>query len=441
DPNSSPAASALEPLVGVDIFIVCVPTPLDPKGGWAPDTQWIKKAAKLICHVCEQEQKNDALPHERLMVLESTTYPGTTREIFGAPFDKFRDGREWSLAYSPERINPSGIVRGEDGVPPIDPAKIKRIVGGLNKPDRDNAVALYKKITTGVEEVDSLEAAELVKLVENTFRFVAIGFANEMSQIARNFGLNIWEIIAAAKTKKFGLDMCDPGLIGGHCIPIDPHYLNWSVRNQRHMATFIDVAEKAHQEMKRDALELIQRLLNQNHKGVSGRSILFLGVAYKENVGDTRESAIVELMKRLHSSGANVSFWDPVRASHSEKDLLYLKFNKDEYELLPPKAREGLEESGEGSYRYHPNEEKGRWEDLREKILSSPYDCIVISTNHDEFRFTFEELIMHDTAPPLADLRNAIPQWLLKAGLPKERIEELQQKVSLRSKYMLLGVH
>lgn len=446
EPKPKPDPEVLEPLVGADVFVICVPTPLHPEKQWSPDVRWLKKAAKLLHHVFELEAERSSLPEERLIVLESTSYPGTTKKFFGEFVSTYKEsGKRWYLAYSPERTNP-GVKNPHEADPsePTNMFNIKRVVGGLDEADRDNAIAFYQKIFSGVEPVDSLETAEMIKLVENTFRFVSIGFANEMARIARSFGLNIWNVIEVAKTKKFGLDLCYPGLVGGHCIPIDPHYLNWAVHNQRQTAPFIDVAEKAHQDMKREALDLIQRLLNQFNRGISGSSILFLGVAYKKNVADTRESAALELMKKLYSSGAGVHFWDPVRAVHTELRPVHLEFTPDEYRLLPPKIQEGLIPD-QGRYYLELKGPVGEWANVRDDVLSTKYDCVVITTDHDDFHHAYEELIAAQGAVPLADLRNAIEswlkQWLAEGRLTQGKVNDLMEKLSSRSKYMLLGVH
>lgn len=237
------------------------------------------------------------MPKERLLVLESTTYPGTTRKIFSPILAKYcRDKRRWYLAYSPERTSPGPDAfveetitnearrSGKERYPPA--FKITRIVGGKDKPSREIAKTLYKEVFDDVLTVKTLETAEMIKLVENTFRFISIAFSNEIAIAAKMLGLNVWEIIDAAKTKEFGFELCFPGLIGGHCLPIDPHYLAWAIRNRRLAATFVDVAESEHQNMRREAFDLIQRLLNQQNKGIAGASVLFFGVSYKKNVGD-----------------------------------------------------------------------------------------------------------------------------------------------------------
>jgi UDP-N-acetyl-D-glucosamine dehydrogenase len=439
-------ADTLEALVGVDVFIVCVPTPLHPMKGWEPDTAWIDEAAKLIIRVSQIEAQSDRLPHERLVVLESTTYPGTTRELFTSEIDIYEaQGKRCYLAYSPERTSPGPESYGDNSAQESDQERptfqITRIVGGVDESSRDTAVALYEAIFNKVHPVESLEAAEMIKLVENTFRFISIGFANEMARIARSFGLNIWDIIEAAKTKKFGLDLCFPGLIGGHCIPIDPHYLGWKARHRRQVATFVDVAESAHQYIKRDAIDLIQRLLRQRDKGLPKTPILFFGIAYKKNVGDIRESAVLELMKKLYIYGAELYFWDPVRAQHPVKQRPRLVFSDDESSLMSPAVLAELVQNPEGKYYTEPTELIGTWQELRERILGPKFGCVAIATDHDIFIDAYADLLLSDGGPLIADLRNALPTWLRPLSLPKNEKEILQRKLKDRGKYMLLGVH
>lgn len=454
DPSQTDPA-ILEALVGVDVFITCVPTPLHPTKGWEPDTKLISKAAAMVGRIAQMEVESGRLPDERLVVLESTTYPGTTREGFAAVLKIFEgQGKRCYLAYSPERTSPGPKSYGgaeaqgaetEAAAPAATDAEqghpifeITRIVGGLDDDSRDVAAALYGTIFGRIRTVESLEAAEMVKLVENSFRFISIGFANEMARIARAFGLNIWEIIDAAKTKPFGLDLCYPGLIGGHCIPIDPHYLGWTVRHRRQVATFVDVAESAHQHLKRDALDLIQRLLRQRGAGLPGTSILFLGIAYKKDVGDIRESAALELMKRLHIYGAEVSFWDPMHAAHPVKQQPRMVFFEDESKLLPPASLAEMDRSN-GKYFAEPKELAGDWRDLREQVLGPEFACVVIATEHSAFADTYADLLSSDAGPAIADLRNAIPAWF--GTLPETRREALRGRLEERDRYMLLGVH
>jgi UDP-N-acetyl-D-glucosamine dehydrogenase len=444
--NEEPSKSGqltIDLLVGIDIFLVCVPTPLKAGNGWAPDLDYINKAAALIRRVAETEANSGRLAQERLIVLESTTYPGTTREVFAALMDDFRDlVVRWYLAYSPERTSPG--PNAYEVTPNVTSGKersafqITRIVGGIDSLSADIASSLYSIIYDDVRLVSSLETAEMIKLVENTFRFVAIGFSNEMSRIARTFGLNVWEIIDAVKTKDFGLEICYPGLIGGHCVPIDPHYLGWALRNRRQIANFVDVAEQAHQDMRRDALDLIQNLLNRNDRGFAGSSILFFGTSYKKNVGDIRESAAIDLMKKLHSSKAKIAFWDPVRAKHLLRTRPRIEFSESECRLLSENTLTALAVDSDGNRYFEPEELKGTWPELRERILGGEFNCIVLSTDHDEFKTCYGEILSETTNPPIADLANCIPSWLEGASI--EQRERARKVLESGSRYMLLGV-
>jgi UDP-N-acetyl-D-glucosamine dehydrogenase len=437
--------AAIEKLLGIEVFIVCVPTPLKAGNGWAPDLEYIRKSEKFIRRVCETEASLGRLPEERLIVLESTTYPGTTREIFAPLLNDFRDSvLRWYLAYAPERTSPGPRAYNETA--PVIPGRersafqITRVVGGLDSHSTEIAAELYlKNICEDVHPVSGLETAEMVKLIENTFRFVSIGFSNELSRIAKTFGLNVWELIEAVKTKGFGLDICFPGLIGGHCLPIDAHYLGWALRRTRQIANFVDVAEKAHQDMRQDALDLIQRLLNRNDRGFAGSKVLFFGISYKKNVGDIRESAAVDLIRKLYFTNARVAFWDPVRAKHLFRPRPRIKFSENECRLLSENALAAMSRDADGQRYFEPEELTGSWEELRADVLDSDFDCIVLATDHDDFRDSYREIIQTEGAPPLADLSNCIPAWL--ATLPTgEDAEMLRRRLDQHKRYMLLGV-
>lgn len=440
--KSGPAT--IEKLVGVQIFIVCVPTPLKDGNGWAPDLTYIEKAEELIRRVSETEAELGRLPEERLIVLESTTYPGTTKQVFAPLVEEFRSPvLRWYLAYSPERTSPGRDAYEE--TLEVTPGKersafqITRVVGGVDSHSAEVAAALYRNVSQDVRLVTSLETAEMVKLIENTFRFVSIGFSNEISRIARTFGLNVWELIEAVKTKDFGLDICYPGLIGGHCLPIDPHYLGWALRNRRQIANFVDAAEKAHQDMRQDALDLIQRLLNRNDRGFAGSRILFFGISYKKNVGDIRESAAVELIKKLHSSNADVAFWDPVRAKHVLKPRPQIVFSESDSRILSEHTLAAMPTNSDGQRYFEPEVLEGTWEKLRERILGTEFNCIVLATDHDEFRDAYREIILREDGPPVADLSNCIPSWL--ETLPSsEETDKMRRLIEDRKRYMLLGV-
>jgi len=444
-------------LIGIDVFLICVPTPLHKSKEWEPDTRYIQLARDLLINLCETEKERRKLPNERLIVLESTTYPGTTQEILSeiiTDYEPTAGKGKWYLAYSPERMNPGPHAYedkrddpalrkpGEEFIPGA--FQIPRIVGGKDSASKTVVKLFYETIFDKVRPVRDIETAEMIKLVENTFRFTAIAFANEVTRLAKALGLNGWEILDAARSKGFGFGLCSPGLIGGHCLPIDPHYLSSAVRGRRVAATFVDIAESEHQNMRREAFDLIQRLLNQRNKGVAKSSILFLGVAYKKDVGDIRESAAIELMERLYAAGANLSFWDPVRAVHPAKPPIRLMFTREEHRALPKRLANKLKLHSEQSKFYtEPKEEIGDWKKLKKKVVSSKqkYDCVVLATDHEVFRTAYGDLMTLKDAPPIADLSNAISRWLSDRGAPINQKPKIRRMMKERKKYMLIGQH
>lgn len=398
-------SDSLKALFGLDVIVVCVPTPLREKRGWSPETSSIVASAQLLCRLCELERESNVLPKHRLIILESTTYPGTTSQIFAPLHNLFRGGEhELFLAYSPERTSPGPESHKADS--PMNTFKIPRIVAGADRRSLAAAEGFYGSIFDAVHPVSSLEAAEMTKLVENTFRFVSIGFANEIARIAAAFNLDVWEIISAAKTKGFGLDICYPGLIGGHCLPIDPHYLNWAYRNHRNSATFVEVAERSHQDARRSAVDIVQRGLSRVGKSVFESSIVFFGVAYKADVGDIRESGSVDLMKKLFGFGASVSFWDPIYSSTPVSTPVEFSFTDSEVEQMPASSARQLVGSN-GAWTHRPKELHGNWEQLRQEIMSG-FDCVVLAANHRSFRETYSELLLRAGGPILIDINNAL---------------------------------
>jgi len=442
-------------LMGVDVFLICVPTPLHKSKEWEPDTRYIQLARDLLINLSQLEKASRKLPKERLIVLESTTYPGTTQEIFSELIKQYEPkAGQWYLAYSPERMNPGPHAYddktddpalrkpGEEFIPGA--FQIPRIVGAKDRASKTVVKLFYETIFYTVRPVRDIETAEMIKLVENTFRFTAIAFANEVTRLAKALGLNGWEVLDAARGKGFGFGLCSPGLIGGHCLPIDPHYLSSAVRGRRVAATFVDVAESEHQNMRREAFDLIQRLLNQRNKGIAKSSILFLGVAYKKDVGDIRESAAIELMERLYAAGAKLSFWDPVRAVHPAKPLIRLIFTREEHRALPKRLANKLRVHPEQPKFYtEPKEEHGDWKKLKKKVISSTpkYDCIVLATDHEVFRTAYGDLMTLKDAPPIADLSNAISRWLGEQRLSVNQRPRIRRIMKERKKYMLIGRH
>jgi len=282
-------------LGGMDAILICVPTPLSKTK--APDLSYILSAVEAI---------RGHLRRGQLVVLESTTYPGTTSEVVLATLEStgLRAGTDFHLCFSPERINP--------GDPSHPPRSIPRIVGGITPACARVAAHLYRRVSPEVVVVSSTEAAEMVKLLENTFRAVNIGLVNELLLMCDRLGVDVWEIIDAAATKPFGFMKFTPGPgLGGHCIPIDPLYLSWKLKTLNYNARFIEMADEINAAMPRYWVQRVQDKLNEAARPVRGSRILVLGVAYKKDVGDLRESPALDILAQLAEKGAAVSYHDP----------------------------------------------------------------------------------------------------------------------------------
>jgi UDP-N-acetyl-D-glucosamine dehydrogenase len=297
----------------MDACIICVPTPLRKTKD--PDISYIAISAAEIAKTLHKDQ---------LIVLESTTYPGTTKEFVLPMLEEkgMKVGKDFFLAFSPERIDPGNKQYQLPNTP--------KVVGGITAACRDLAVMLYGQIVARVVPVSSTESAELVKLLENTFRAVNIGMVNELALICDRLKLNVWEVIHAASTKPYGFMPFYPGPgLGGHCIPIDPHYLSWKMKALNFSARFIELAGEVNSHMPDYVLEKIVRALNERKKALNGSKILVMGVAYKANVSDTRESPALDLIHLLLQHGANVSFHDPYVSSVvvAEKRLAGKKYS------------------------------------------------------------------------------------------------------------------
>src|SRR4029434_1092804 len=238
-----------------------------------------------------------------LAVLESTTYPGTTREVMQPKLEErgLTVGKDVFLAFSPERVDP--------GNPKYHTKNTPKVVGGITAACTEVAVALYSSCIDTVVPVSTTEAAELVKLLENTFRAVNIGLVNEMAIICEKLGVNVWEVIEAAATKPFGFMKFTPGPgLGGHCIPLDPHYLAWKMRTLHYKTRMIGVADEINSEMPAFWVRKVQDALNDRSVALKGAKVLVLGVAYKKDIDDMRESPALEIMDLLAQKGANVSY-------------------------------------------------------------------------------------------------------------------------------------
>jgi UDP-N-acetyl-D-glucosamine dehydrogenase len=279
----------------MDAISIAVPTPLAKTRD--PDMGYVLAAADAIGRNCRPGI---------LVVLESTTYPGTTRELMLPKLEAagLTVGEDVFLAFSPERVDP--------GNPTWNTKNTPKIVGGITAACTDVASALYATCLDTIVPVNGTETAELVKLLENTFRSVNIGLVNEMAIVCDKLGVNIWEVIEAAATKPFGFMKFTPGPgIGGHCIPLDPHYLAWKMRTLNYKTRFIDLASEINSEMPAIVVRKVAQALNDEKKAVNGSRILVLGVAYKKNIDDMRESPALDVIRLLESQGATVFYHDP----------------------------------------------------------------------------------------------------------------------------------
>ncbi len=278
-----------------DAISICVPTPLSKFKD--PDVSFIVAATEAVKRTLRRGQA---------IILESTTYPGTTREILLPALEStgLTVGEDFFLAFSPERVDPGNRTYGTRNTP--------KVVGGITDDCRRVAVALYQPAIDTLVPVSTTEAAELVKLLENTFRSVNIGLVNEMAIVCDKLGVNVWEVIEAASTKPFGFMKFLPGPgLGGHCIPIDPHYLAWKMRGLNYKTRFIDLAGELNTEMPLFWVRKVAEAMNDHGKAVRGASVLVLGVAYKRDIDDIRESPAMDIIRLLEGQGARVSYSDP----------------------------------------------------------------------------------------------------------------------------------
>ncbi|MFH2055088.1 MAG: nucleotide sugar dehydrogenase [bacterium] len=278
-----------------DVCTICVPTPLSKTKD--PDVSYILAAFKQV-------QKY--LHKDMLIILESTTYPGTTEELIQPLLEEggLKAGRDFFLSFSPERVDPGNAKFGIRNTP--------RVVGGSTKKCAEMAALFYGQIINHVHPVSSTKAAEMVKLLENTFRSVNIGLVNEVALMCDRLGIDAWEIIDAASSKPFGFMPFWPGPgLGGHCIPIDPHYLSWKLKSLNYYSRFIELAGDINSHMPEYVLERIGRLLNSKSKAIRGSKVVVLGVAYKRDISDVRESPALDCMRLLSEHGAKVSYNDP----------------------------------------------------------------------------------------------------------------------------------
>jgi UDP-N-acetyl-D-glucosamine dehydrogenase len=343
-------------LPDVDAIVICVPTPL---------TRQREPDLGFIVSTCETVARH--LRYGQLVVLESTTYPGTTREIVRPILERsgLRAGRDFFLAYSPEREDPGNADFTTDSIP--------RVVGGDGAAALRLALALYGAIVARTVPVSSLDAAEAVKLTENIFRSVNIALANELKTVFEAMAIDVWDIIEAAKTKPFGYMPFYPGPgLGGHCIPIDPFYLTWKAREFGIATRFIELAGEINTAMPQRIVDKTAEALNERSgRALRGARILVIGIAYKKNIDDTRESPALAIIERLERRGAIVSFHDPLLAA------------------IPPT-------------REHP-QLAGRASAALDAASAACFDAAIICTDHDAIDYPL--LVEH--CPLVVDTRNA----------------------------------
>jgi UDP-N-acetyl-D-glucosamine dehydrogenase len=346
------ATTDFSDLTHADAVSICVPTPLRKTGD--PDLSYILAVAEAL---------SDYIHPGMVIVLESTTYPGTTRELILTRLTEASNlevGKDFFLAFSPERVDP-----GRTDFTTINTPKV---IGGITPQCLQVSETWYRGALQYVVPVSSAEVAEMAKLLENTFRMINIGMVNEMAIMCDRLGVDVWEVIDAASTKPFGFMRFLPGPgLGGHCIPIDPLYLSWKLKTMNYSARFIELASEINTGMPRYTVSKVQDALNHQRKALNGSNVLVLGVAYKANIDDLRESPALDIIHLLRQKGAMVSFHDPYIPSLDHEDIK-LESIKD----LDKAVRES--------------------------------DCVVIVTNHQSYDY---KKILAD-AQLIVDTRNAV---------------------------------
>lgn len=289
------ATTDMSRLAECDAISICVPTPLSKTRD--PDVSHVIAATEAVAASLREGQ---------LVILESTTYPGTTREVLLPALSKtgLEVGTDFFLCFSPERVDPGNDTWKTKNTP--------KVIGGITPACNQIGTALYERFIDTMVPVSSAATAEMVKILENTFRAVNIAMVNEVAMIADRLGVDVWEVIDAAATKPFGFMKFTPGPgLGGHCIPVDPHYLAWKMRTLDYRTRFIELASEINAEMPEFVVGKVRSALNAERKAVNGSSILVLGVAYKKDVNDVRESPALDIMRLLAADGADVEYHDP----------------------------------------------------------------------------------------------------------------------------------
>ena len=344
------ATADMSTLTEMDVVDICVPTPLRKTKD--PDMSYVVSAAEQIAKCIHPGM---------LIVLESTTYPGTTAEVLQPMFEAkgLKVGKDFFLAFSPERVDPANEKFNTRNTP--------KVVGGTTPECSEVATALYATAVDTVVPVSSTQVAEMVKLLENTFRAVNIGLVNEIALMSHRMGIDVWEVIDAAKTKPFGFMPFYPGPgLGGHCIPIDPFYLSWKARQSGFECRFIELAGHVNGSMPEYVVERIGEALNTHKKAINGARVHLFGVAYKKDVSDLRESPALDILELLHRRGGQLSYTDPYVPDLHHGDLCLRS--------------------------------------IPEQQVDGNLDCAVICTNHRVFDYAS----MSKRFPLIVDTRNAL---------------------------------
>jgi len=344
-----------EPVENSDAVIICVPTPLGAHK--EPDISYIINVATEISKKLKKGQ---------LVVLESTTYPGTTEEVLVPILEKsgLKAGEDFYVAFSPERVDPGNKQFTTKDIP--------KVVGGINQISTDKAGELYSLIVSKVFKVSSPKVAEMEKLLENIFRLVNISFINELAILCNKMGIDIWEVIQAASTKPYGFMPFYPGPgLGGHCIPIDPFYLSWKAKEYDFDVRFIELAGEINDNMPKYVVQLVMEALNKDKKAVNGSKIFVIGVSYKPNIADPRESPALKIIPEIERLGGIVEYYDPyiseVKINVNGKDKVY------------------------------------RSSELTEEKVKNA-DCVLIVTDHDNVDYN----LIYKNAKRIVDTRNAL---------------------------------
>ena len=349
----------------VDFIAICVPTPLDSHQ--QPDISYVKSSAEEIAKY---------LTKGTMVVLESTTYPGTTEELLKPILETsgLKCGEDFYLGFSPERVDPGNKQFKTKNTP--------KVVGAIGEDAREVIAAMYRAVLEGdVYEVSSPAVAEMEKILENTYRNINIGLANEMAILCNRMGIDYWEVVDAAKTKPYGFQAFYPGPgLGGHCIPLDPYYLSWKAREYGFHTSMIESSMMVNDKMPEYCVERSMAILNRHKKALNGSKILVLGVAYKNDIDDYRESPAIRVIEKLKEAGAETDFYDPWIDEYKDKGQIF-------------KGIDGIDES-----------------------VISEYDLVVITAAHTNIDYN----MVQKNAKAIFDTRNA-----MKAVVDRDNIEVL----------------